>query len=51
VSAVDIASGKVLGVADLTNDLLQDVWISDDTVVVLDEKNRTVYRFTIPGPG
>jgi molecular chaperone HscA len=51
VSAVDVGNGKVLGYADVSKDLLQEVHMSDDTIAILDEDNRTVYRFTIPGPG
>jgi molecular chaperone HscA len=48
VSVAEIGTGKVVGTADIGNELLQDVAISGHTVVVLDKDNRKVFRFAIP---
>jgi hypothetical protein len=45
VSVVDVGNGKVLASGDVGSELLQDVAMSDDVVVVADEKNRKVYRY------
>ncbi|WP_433217401.1 Hsp70 family protein [Dactylosporangium sp. CS-047395] len=39
--------GKIIGSADLST-LLQDVSVSNDTLVAVDEKDNKVYRFEIP---
>ncbi|HTJ37137.1 MAG TPA: Hsp70 family protein [Dactylosporangium sp.] len=51
VAVVSTADGKVIGSADYDKDnIITDVSMSSDTVVLIDEKNRKIYRFGIPGP-
>jgi hypothetical protein len=48
VSVADIGTGKVSGTADVSADLVQDLWLSDDSIAVIDTDKRKVYRFAIP---
>ncbi|MEV8512530.1 Hsp70 family protein [Dactylosporangium sp. NPDC051484] len=51
VAVVGTADGKIVGSADYDKDnILTDVSMSADTVVLIDEKNRKIYRYGIPGP-
>jgi hypothetical protein len=51
VAIVNLADGKVVGAADYSkDDILTDVSLSADTVVLIDEKNRRIHRYAIPGP-
>jgi hypothetical protein len=50
LSIVNVGDGKIVGGADVSADLLQDVSLSNDTAVVLDKDKGLVYRYTIPGP-
>ncbi|GAA3457019.1 Hsp70 family protein [Dactylosporangium matsuzakiense] len=50
VAVVGTADGKVIGTADYDKDnIITDVSMSADTVVLIDEKTRKIYRFGIPG--
>jgi len=49
VSVVGVGDGKPVGTAVIGADLIQDLALSDDTLVVLDKKNRGFLVFQIPG--
>ncbi|WP_327005437.1 Hsp70 family protein [Dactylosporangium sp. NBC_01737] len=49
VALVDVADGNVVGAADYTPDSsAYDASVTNDAIVLIDEENRTVYRFAIP---
>ncbi|MGI5244284.1 Hsp70 family protein [Dactylosporangium sp. CA-139066] len=49
VAVVSTADGKVVGSADYDKEnIVTDVSMSSDTVVLIDQDNRKVYRFGIP---
>jgi hypothetical protein len=48
VSVVDVTTGKPVGTAVVGADLVQDMALADDTLVVLDKKNRKLLVFQIP---
>ncbi|MEU0552473.1 Hsp70 family protein [Dactylosporangium sp. NPDC006015] len=49
VAIVNVADNKIVGTADLAkDDILQEVSMSDNTVVALNPDTRVVQRYTIP---
>jgi actin-like ATPase involved in cell morphogenesis len=49
IAIVNVADNKILGTADLAkDDILQEVSMSDNTVVALNPETRVVQRYTIP---